>query len=201
MTVADVELVVIGGSAGSFAGLRTILPGLALPLALPVVVVIHLPPDRPSAIAEIFLGETGLPAKEAEDKEPLDCKVYFAAPGYHLLIEADRTLALAVDEPVHFSRPSIDVLFQSAADAFGTGVLGIILSGANEDGAAGLAAIVARGGRALVEDPDAAEYPMMPRAALDAAPGATALTLDEIRRALLRLRPRRRASAETRHDG
>jgi two-component system chemotaxis response regulator CheB len=109
--------------------------------------------------------------KLAEDKEPIaGGTLYFAAPGYHLLIEAERTFALSVDEPEHFSRPSIDVLFESAADAYGPRLAGVILSGANTDGASGLRAIADAGGVTIVQRPDTAEAPTMPRAALNACP-------------------------------
>lgn len=164
---SHVQAVVIGGSAGAFAALKIMLPALPRRLGIPVVVVIHLPPDRPSAIVEVFQHASRHQMKEADDKEPLAAgTVYFAPPGYHLLVETDRSLSLSTDDPVHHSRPSIDVLFESAADAFGAGLLGIVLSGANEDGARGLKAIVDAGGQAIVQSPETAEHRLMPSAAL-----------------------------------
>ena len=130
--------------------------------------------------------------KEAEDKEPIRPGViYFAPPDYHLLVEADHTLSLSADEPVLYSRPSIDVLFESAADAYGDGLVGIILTGANEDGAAGLSAVYDAGGIALVEDPEGAFSSAMPSAALARRREARVLSLDEIADYLKGLKGRR----------
>jgi two-component system chemotaxis response regulator CheB len=162
-----VKAVVIGGSAGAFAALKVLLPALPRTLGVPVVIVIHLPPDRPSAIVDVFQHASPHQMKEADDKEPLAAgTVYFAPPAYHLLVETDGSLSLSTDDPVHHSRPSIDVLFESAADAFGDGLLAIVLSGANEDGARGLKAVVDAGGQAIVQAPDSAEHRLMPAAAL-----------------------------------
>jgi two-component system chemotaxis response regulator CheB len=183
-----VEAVVIGGSAGAFAALKVLLPALPAALDVPVMVVIHLPPNRPSAIVDVFQHIGPGRMKEADDKEPLaGGTVYFAPPAYHLLVETDRSLSLSTDDPVHHSRPSIDVLFESAADAFGAGLLGVVLSGANEDGAHGLEAIVAAGGQAIVQAPDTAEHRLMPVAALRAttphavaSPGEIAVILSAL---------------------
>lgn len=184
-----VGAVVIGGSAGAFGALKVLMPALPPGLGVPVMVVIHLPPDRPSAIVGIFRQPGRIRVKEAEDKESAaPGTVYFAPPGYHLLVEEDRSLALSTDEPVHHSRPSIDVLFESAADAWTADLLGIVLSGASDDGAAGLRAVVERGGQAVVQSPDAAEHPLMPAAALRAAPSAAALDLERIAAILASLR-------------
>jgi two-component system chemotaxis response regulator CheB len=119
---------------------------------------------------------TDLRVVEAEDKLPIGGGgLYVARPGYHLLVDEGPTLALSVDEPVHFCRPSIDVLLESAAATCGAEVTGVILSGANEDGARGLAAVRAAGGRAAVQAPEDAASAAMPRAALRACPGATVL--------------------------
>lgn len=175
--------IVIGGSAGGVSALLRILPRLRPGLPAPVLVVLHLPPGRESALASVFNSHPGLPAKEAEDKEPLlPARVYFAPPGYHLLVERDARLSLSADEPVLFSRPSIDVLFESAADAFGPGLLGVVLSGASSDGARGLAAVVRHGGRAVVQTPASSEMPVMPLAALRACPRAEPLGCEEIAR-------------------
>lgn len=176
-----VKAVVIGGSAGAFAPLKVLLTALPPALHVPVLVVIHLPPNRPSAIVEVFQHVGPHRMKEADDKEPLaGGTVYFAPPAYHLLVETDRSLSLSTDDPVHHSRPSIDVLFESAADAFGAGLLGIVLSGANEDGAHGLGAIVEAGGQAIVQAPETAEHPLMPTAALRATTPHAAVSPQEI---------------------
>jgi two-component system chemotaxis response regulator CheB len=122
-----------------------------------------------------------LPVREAQDKEPVvPGTVYFAPPDYHLLVDKGPLLMLSVDDPVHYARPSIDVLFESAEDIFGERLLGIILSGANEDGAAGLRAIHAAGGIAVVQQPQGAYATLMPEAALLSTPQAKVLTLTEI---------------------
>jgi two-component system chemotaxis response regulator CheB len=159
-------VIVIGCSAGGFESLQTILPSFGPTCPVPVVVVIHLPPDRDSLLPQAFARKCYLAVKEAEDKEPMRAgTIYFAPPGYHLLIENDASFALSLDEPVLYSRPSIDVLFESAAYAFSERAMGIVLSGANSDGAEGLKLILDRGGFGLVEDPRGARYSMMPQAA------------------------------------
>ncbi len=163
----DIDLVVIGGSAGAVEVLQRVMGGLRTSLRPALAVVLHLPPHAKGVLHEILARPSGPPMKVAEDKEPIaPGTAYFAAPGYHLLVEADRTFALSLDEAVHFSRPSIDVLFETAAETYGPRALGIILSGANSDGAAGLLAIAEAGGVAVVQDPTTADVPAMPDAAL-----------------------------------
>lgn len=162
-----IDAIAIGTSAGGLEALSVLVSGLEAGFRLPLLVVQHVPPSGPTQLAEIFQRKTGLRVKEADEKEPIEGgTLYFAPPGYHLLVEQDRTLSLSQDEPVHFSRPSIDVLFESAADAWGSAVGGVLLTGANEDGAAGLEAIHLAGGLTVVQDPAEAEIDTMPRAAL-----------------------------------
>jgi two-component system chemotaxis response regulator CheB len=173
----DIDLVVIGGSAGAVEVLQRVTGGLRRSLRPALAVVLHMPPNARGLLHEILARPDGPPMKIAEDKEPIAAgTVYFATPGYHLLVEAGGTFALSLDEAVHFSRPSIDVLFETAADAYGPRAMGIILSGANADGAAGLLAIAAAGGLAVVQDPAAADVPAMPEAALKSC--ATCHSLD-----------------------
>lgn len=182
------EAVVIGVSAGGLKALSVILPGLPADYPLPILICIHLPPGKKSIVAELFDEKCQLNVREAEDKEAvLPGNVYFAPPDYHLLVEADRTLSLSNDEPVLFSRPSIDVLFETAADAYGPNLLGIVLTGANNDGAHGLSAIMLSGGQAIVERPDQAYAGAMPEAAIEACPGAAVMSLEEIAACLERL--------------
>lgn len=186
MSGPALHAVVIGASAGAIQALLKVLPCLPQGFTLPVLVVIHLPPSADSELSTLFGGKCALPVREAEDKEPISPgTIYFAPPDYHLLVEHDDTISLSTEDPVSFSRPSIDVLFESAADAWGEGVLGVILTGANEDGAAGLAAIAAAGGTALVQEPAGAYARAMPEAALARCPQARALDLDEIISVLL----------------
>jgi two-component system chemotaxis response regulator CheB len=160
------QAIVIGGSAGSFDLLRLILSSLPGSLACPIVIVVHLPPHS-SGLAHVFGNETALPVKQAEDKEPIEPgTIYTAPPSYHLLIESHRAFALSADPPVHFSRPAIDVLFESARDVYGPNLVGILLSGASEDGAAGLQEIHRAGGITVVQAPSSAESSIMPAAAL-----------------------------------
>ncbi|WP_420963131.1 chemotaxis protein CheB [Brucella sp. IR073] len=175
------EAVVIGASAGAVEALSVILPALPKDFSLPVIAVVHIPPDRPSVMADLFQAKCRLPVREAEDKEPLaGGTIYFAPPDYHLLIEADKSLSLSSDEPVFFSRPSIDVLFESAADAYGPALIAIVLTGANSDGAKGLYAVVEAGGTAIVQDPDDAYAAAMPAAAIHMCPGAHVMPLQAI---------------------
>lgn len=161
------EAVVIGGSAGALEVLRKILPTMPIGLPVPVIIVLHLPRRPPEGLTELLARECRLPVRQAEDKEPLQPGVVYVAPaGYHLLIEGHRAFALSVDEPVHFSRPSIDVLFESARDAFGARLLAILLTGASQDGAAGLHEISRAGAVTIVQSPDSAEAAAMPAAAL-----------------------------------
>jgi two-component system chemotaxis response regulator CheB len=162
-----VGAVVIGASAGGVEALSVILPALPATFRPPVFVVLHLPRERPSLLTNIFQPRCAVPVREAEDKEPIEAgTVYFAPPDYHLLIERDGTLALSRDDLVNFSRPSIDVLFESAAEVYGARLLGVILTGANSDGAAGLAAVRSAGGIAVVQDPAEAQAAAMAEAAL-----------------------------------
>ncbi|RYE54206.1 MAG: chemotaxis protein CheB, partial [Rhizobiaceae bacterium] len=176
---ADLEAIVIGASAGAVEALSTLLPTLKQGFRLPIIIVVHLPPDRRSAMAELFRARCALDVRETEDKESIvPGTIYFAPPDYHLLVEAGRTFALSYDAPVRFSRPSIDVLFESAADAYGPKVLGIVLTGANEDGARGLRAIIEAGGLGIVQTPSTAFARAMPEAALGMNPSATPMTLE-----------------------
>lgn len=167
MTAPPFEAVAIGGSAGSIEALGEILPALPASLRAAVLVVLHLPREQPSLLCQIFRHRCTLPLREIQDKEPVEPgTVYFAPPDYHVLVNAGRRLALSIDPPVHFSRPSIDVLFESAADWYGPRLMGVLLSGANADGASGLRAVQSAGGVAVVQSPQSAAVPAMPEAAL-----------------------------------
>jgi two-component system, chemotaxis family, protein-glutamate methylesterase/glutaminase len=162
-------LVVVGGSAGAVEILQRLTASLTTSFSPAMVVVLHMPPGSRGVLHELLAGPSRPPMKVAEDKEPVTPgSIYFATPGYHLLVEGGGSFALSLDDLVHFSRPSIDVLFETAAEAYGDRVLGIILSGANADGADGLRSIVAAGGSAIVQAPGTAEVPTMPEAALKA---------------------------------
>jgi len=161
------DILLIGGSAGVLDVLRVVLCSLPASLTVPVAIVVHLPERSPDLLPKVLQSSTGLPMRFAEDKEPLVAgTIYFAPAGYHLLLESNRSVALSIDPPVWFSRPSIDVLFESAADAFAERTLAMLLTGASTDGAAGLQAIHCAGGITVVQSPQDAEAPTMPAAAL-----------------------------------
>jgi two-component system, chemotaxis family, protein-glutamate methylesterase/glutaminase len=198
----NIDAAVIGASAGGVEALSLLLPRLPAACSASLFVVIHIPRERPSLLPELFAERCAVCVKEAEDKEPVRAgTVYFAPPDYHLLIDRelwtgespgdpvaapDRqagrglTVALSGDDPVHFSRPSIDVLFESAADAYGERLLGLILTGANEDGAAGLAAVRRARGRTVVQDPCSAAMPTLPEAALRGGSPDLLLSLEQL---------------------
>ena len=183
-----VEAVVIGASAGGFEALLAILKGLPATYPIPLVAVLHLPDHHESRLAELFGYRLELQAREARDKEPLAPGVlYFAPPGYHLSIENDYSFSLSGEDRVSYARPSIDVLFASAADAYGPSVAGILLTGANFDGAAGLAGMQVAGGLTVVQDPASAEVRTMPEAALRRMTPDLILPLAEINSLLRRL--------------
>jgi two-component system chemotaxis response regulator CheB len=145
----------------------TLLPLLRDGYQMPVVCMLHLPGDRESRLAELFRSRLALPVREAADKEALaPGTLYFAGSGYHLSIEQDLTFSLSCEPPVHFARPAIDVLMESAADAYGAALAAILLTGANQDGAAGMAHVKGRGGLTVVQDPREAQAAAMPEAAI-----------------------------------
>ncbi|MES2740150.1 MAG: chemotaxis protein CheB [Pseudomonadota bacterium] len=187
-----IRLIVIGASAGGVEALGLLLRALPAHCPAAVAVVLHLPTGRSSMLPQLYADRCALPIKEVEDKEPARAgTVYFASPDYHLQLEPDHTFSLSQDAPVHFSRPSIDVAFESAAYAYGAALLAIVLSGASADGAAGLALVRRRGGLAWVQDPASAQVPVMPAAAIARAGADRIGTLAEIGAALAALGPPR----------
>jgi len=183
-----IEAVVIGASAGGVAALLEILPGLPRAWPLPVVAVLHLMAGRQSQLAEVFGQRMALPVREARDKESVaPGTVYFAGSGYHLSVETDRSFSLSCEAPCNFARPAIDFTMASAADAYGPGLLGILLTGANHDGAEGLAAIGEAGGLTVVQDPAEAQVDLMPLAAMRRRAPDLILPLRDIHALLLML--------------
>jgi len=177
----EIQGVALGASAGGIEVLSALLSSLRADCPASFFIVLHIPRERPSLLAEIFAARCALPVKEAEDKEPVQAgTVYFAPPDYHLLLDRGPAFALSSDAPVHFSRPSIDVLFESAADIYEERLLGVILTGANQDGAHGLAAIGRAGGRTVVQEPASAAVPFLPEAALQEGPVDCVLTLERL---------------------
>jgi two-component system chemotaxis response regulator CheB len=178
------EIAVIGTSWGGLAALHELLGALPSSFDLPVVVIQHRHKDSGAFLPRVLQEDTELCVCEVEDKAPIiGGNVYIAPANYHVLVERGH-LALSTDDPVAFSRPSIDVTFISAADAYGKGAVGVVLTGANSDGARGLKRIADRGGLAIVQRPETAESPTMPAAALRLVPRATVMTLAQIAAAL-----------------
>ena len=187
-TGAPAEAVVVGASAGGVQALLALLTSLPEGYALPIIAVLHLPASRDSQLAEIFRRRLSMPVREAADKETIEpATLYFATSGYHLSVEMDRSFSLSMEAPVNYSRPSIDVLMTSAADAYGPGLVGLVLTGANIDGAAGLAKIHQRGGITVVQDPREALVATMPEAAIRRRQPHHILTLSGIRDLLVTL--------------
>ncbi|KFI06882.1 chemotaxis protein CheB [Massilia sp. BSC265] len=184
-----VELVVIGGSAGGVDALFQLLPGIPADYRATVVCILHVPAGRDSRLAELFDLRAALPVREARDKEPLEPGViYFAGSGYHLSIERDRCFSLSCEPPVQFARPAIDVLMESSADAYGPRLAGILLSGANHDGADGMCRIRECGGLTVVQDPGEAQASTMPIEAIRRCAPDLVLPLSGIRTLLPMLR-------------
>jgi len=184
----SLQAVVIGASAGGVSALLRLLPGLPAGYACALIVVLHVPEGRRSNLAGVFQEHMKLPVREARDKEDISSgTLYFAGSGYHLSVECDRSFSLSCEDRVHFARPSIDYLMTSAADAYGPALLGILLTGANNDGAAGLAAIGLAGGLTVVQSPAEAEQPTMPLEAIRLRTPDLILPLDDIHSLLMML--------------
>jgi len=175
------KAVVMGASAGGLDALSILLAYLPETYSCPVIIVQHVHHEQGGGLVKYFDHKCALSLHEAGDKESVrpGC-VYFAPPNYHLLVEPDRIFSLSVDEKVHYSRPSIDVLFESAAHVWGCDLAGIVLTGANADGAYGLQVIKEYGGRTVVQDPATSEHPLMPQASLDAGEVDYILSLEQI---------------------
>lgn len=181
MSKSHYDAIVIGTSAGGLDALTIILPTLISELPVPVIIVQHISSSSDSFLITYFSKLCKLAVKEVEEKESLKpgC-IYFAPPDYHVLVESDLTLSLSNEEKVNYSRPSIDVLFETASWAFGKRLIGLILTGANWDGAAGLKLIKKNGGLTLVQDPKTAMVARMPEAAIECFNPDHILPLEEI---------------------
>jgi two-component system chemotaxis response regulator CheB len=175
----SIDAVAIGASAGGVEALSQLLPELPKDFRPAVLVVLHLRPDSPSLLPGLLGARCRLPVIEPNDKDEVaDGTIYIAPPGYHMQVDPDGSIALSIDPPVQFSRPSVDVLFESAAHAYGAALLGIVLSGANDDGARGLVAIRRAGGHCWAQDPATAPSDAMPRGAIALGAVHEILTLD-----------------------
>ena len=179
--IRGIEAIVVGASAGGVEALLSIFSDLPQSFSLPIIAVLHLPDERRSQLAEVFARRLCIPVREGQDKEVIEAgTLYFACPGYHLSVEHDRSMSLSQEDRVHHSRPAIDYLFTSACDAYGKNLLAILLTGANRDGAQGLAHVKQSGGTTVVQDPNEARIAVMPRAALAMHTPDHILTLSRI---------------------
>jgi len=175
------KFIVIGGSAGSLVVLFKLLPKLRADLSIPILMVLHRRNSGDSSLAELLATKTMIPITEVEDKDQIKpSHIYLAPSDYHVLIERDFTFALDYSEKVNFSRPSLDVTYESAAEIFGPAVVGIILSGANEDGTKGLVEIKKNGGIVIAQDPQTAQMPVMPQHAITNAKVDLVYSVDEM---------------------
>ena len=182
------EAIVIGTSAGGLFALSEIVEALPAGFPLPVIVVQHRSKDERTLLEEVLSPKSKMKIRQADEKESIQNGIiYFAPPDYHLLIERDRTFSLSCDERVNYSRPSIDVLFESAAEVYQNKLIAIILTGANSDGAGGIKTVSKYGGTTIAQDPGSAAYPQMPRAAIETGCVEHILTLEKINDFLLQI--------------
>jgi len=174
------DLVVVGTSWGGLAALRTLVAGLPETFSMALVLIQHRHKDSDHLLRVLLQERSALKVSEVEDKMPLEHgRIYVAPPDYHTLVEPGH-FSLSTEAPVRYSRPSIDVTFSSAADSYGHRTVGIVLTGANADGAFGLRQISDRGGMAIIQDPSTAESPTMPAAAVKAVPRARVMPMPEL---------------------
>ena len=177
----QIEAVVIGLSAGGMKAIKELISGLNSNHKCPIIIVQHLHPEQTGYYIDYFQNLTELRVTNVEDKdEVLPKNIYIAPPDYHLLLDDKKTFSLCIDDKVNFSRPSIDLLFESAAEVFGQNLLGILMTGANSDGAKGLYKIKTFGGVTIVQSPETAEFPTMPESAIKLLSPDYILSIKEI---------------------
>lgn len=182
------QIVVIGASAGGIPAIQAILSGLPTDFMPPIIIVLHRLKNTDTSLKSVFESYTNIKIKEADDKEYIRPNTIYLAPAnYHLLIEDDKRLSLTYSEMVNFSRPAIDITFDCAADVYKYDAVGILLTGANKDGAEGLRAIENVGGKVIVQDPSEAAFKVMPTAGIDACKNPAILFINEIAPHLLEL--------------
>ncbi|MCK4957577.1 MAG: chemotaxis protein CheB [Candidatus Cloacimonetes bacterium] len=181
LDLSNFKFMVIGVSAGGMEALSKLLPSFPKNFPLPIVIIQHLHKNCTGYYIEYYNEKCALFVKEAKHYEKIEAgNIYFAPPDYHLLIEENKTLSLTIDEKVNYSRPSIDVLFESAAEVFQEKLIGIILTGANSDGTEGMKIIKQNGGLTIAQNPLEAEFPIMPQSAIDSGSIDLILTLQEM---------------------
>jgi two-component system chemotaxis response regulator CheB len=182
------EAIVVGVSSGGMNAMKVMFSLLPKDFNTPIIIVQHIGAHSDSRWIIILNDKSNLPIKEADEKEKIeDGNVYIAPPNYHLLIEKERTFSLTVDERVNYSRPSIDVLFESAADAYADKLIGIILTGSNNDGTNGIKRVIECGGLAIIQNPETAESAYMPKSAIAAVKPDYVLSLEAIAELLIKL--------------
>ena len=183
MRTGAYKAITIGGSAGALEALSLIFSVLPTKFNLPIIIICHLHPGDDGGLVEFFSQQKAgiFKVKEVVDKELVQTgHIYFPPANYHLLVEREKTFALSIDEKVNYSRPSIDVFFESAALAWGNELIGILLTGANKDGAVGIQAIKRHGGLTIAQNPEDAAHPVMPLAAINTGSVDKILSLTEI---------------------
>ncbi len=182
------KAIVIGASAGGFFALKKLITALPSDFSIPILIVQHISPTSDSYMAKHLNKLSGLTVKEADEKEIIKPgHVYIAPPNYHILIEEDCTISLSTSEKKNYSRPSIDILFETATFAYGEELIGIVLTGANNDGSSGLLSIKNSGGYCIVQDPDEAEVDTMPLAAIKTSNPQKILTIEGIAKLLIKI--------------
>jgi len=176
-----IDLVAIGCSAGGVDALIQLLKQLSPKFSLPIVIILHMARDSKNLFSKTLGAQSPIPLTEAQEKEKIENgHIYLAPPDYHLLVEKNHTFSLSTEDPVNFSRPSIDVFFSSAAIVYRERLLGVVLTGANSDGAEGLKEIIVSGGFGVVENPESAKFREMPEAAISIAKPQCILKLEDI---------------------
>ena len=179
--------IVIGTSAGGLHAVSAILDEFPADYPIPVIIVQHRSKDQRELLEEVLQSKCKIRIKQADEKEKIESGcVYIAPPDYHLLVESDETFSLSADEPVRFSRPSIDVLFETAAAVFKNALIGIILTGASNDGSSGIVAIKKNGGLTIAQNPAEAQFPFMPKSSIETKEINYVWTLSDIRNFLLK---------------
>ena len=182
------EAIVIGVSSGGMNAMKILFSLLPMEFNIPIVIVRHISPRSDSQWIKLLNDKSNLHIKEADEKEKIESgNIYIAPPNYHLMIEKDKTFSLTIDERVNFARPSIDVLFESAAEAYTNKLIGIVLTGSNNDGTKGIKRIKECGGLTIVQNPETAESAYMPASAIDAIKPDYILSLVDIKDLLIKL--------------
>jgi len=182
------EAIVIGTSSGGMNALKFLFSALPVDFNIPIIIVQHISPRSDNQWIKLLNNNSKLYLKEADEKEKIEHgKVYIAPPNYHLMIERNKTFSLTIDERVNYSRPSIDVLFESAAEVYKNKLIGVILTGSNNDGTKGIKRIKEYGGLTIAQDPETAESAYMPASAIAAIQPDYILALENIIELLIKL--------------